>query len=86
MSQKQIHLLDLVSEEIAFEDAPSVYKKFDDEIKPLSVVLRYNIEAEPKIEIENDFQPEPKTSKVNLGILGAGNFAATTIMPILKEL
>ena len=86
LSQQQIHLLDLVSEEIAFEDAPSVYKKFDDEIKPLSVVLRYNIDAEPKIEIENDFQPEPKTSKVNVGILGAGNFAATTIMPILKEL
>ena len=39
LSQKQIHLLDLVSEEIAFEDAPSVYERFDDEIKPLSVVL-----------------------------------------------
>ena len=86
LSQKQIHLLDLVSEEIAFEDAPSVYEKFEDEIKPLSVVLRYNIDAEPKIEIENDLQPEPKTSKVNVGILGAGNFAATTIIPALKEL
>ena len=86
LSQKQIHLLDLVSEEIAFEDAPSVYKKFDDEIKPLSVVLRYNIDTEPKIEIGNDLQPEPKTSKVKIGILGAGNFATTTIMPVLKEL
>ena len=85
LSQKQIHLLDLVSEEIAFEDAPSVYEKFEDEIKPLSVVLRYNIDAEPKIEIENDLQPEPKTSKVYVGILGAGNFAATTIMPALKR-
>ena len=85
LSQKQIHLLDLVTEEIAFEDAQSVYKKFD-EIKPLSVVLRYNIDTEPKIEIGNDLQPEPKTSKVNIGILGAGNFAITTIMPVLKEL
>ena len=86
LSQKQIHLLDLVSEEIAFEDAPNVYKKFDNEIKPLSVVLRYNIDAEPKIEMAKDLQPEPRTSKVNVGILGAGNFAATTIMPVLKEL
>ena len=86
LSQKQIHLLDLVSEEIAFEDAPSVYKKFDNEIKPLSVVLRYNIDAEPKIEMANDLESEPRTSKVNVGILGAGNFAATTIMPVLKEL
>ena len=86
LSQKQIHLLDLVSEEIAFEDAPSVYKKFDNEIKPLSVMLRYNIDAEPKIEMANDLESEPRTSKVNVGILGAGNFAATTIMPVLKEL
>ena len=31
-------------------------------------------------------QPEPRTSKVNVGILGAGNFAASTIMPVLREL
>ena len=86
LSQKQIHLLDLVSEEIAFDDAPSVYEKFDDEIRPLSIMLRYNIDTEPKIEMATNLQPEPRTSKVNLGILGAGNFAVTTIMPVLKEL
>jgi predicted dehydrogenase len=86
LSQKQIHLLDLVSEEIAFDDAPSVYEKFDDEIRPLSIMLRYNIDTEPKIEMVTNLQPEPRTSKVNVGILGAGNFAITTIMPVLKEL
>ena len=86
LSQKQIHLLDLVSEEIAFDDAPSVYEKFDDEIRPLSIMLRYNIDTEPKIEMATNLQPEPRTSKVNVGILGAGNFAVTTIMPVLKEL
>ena len=86
LSQKQIHILDLVSEEVAFENAPSVYEKFEEEIKPLSIILRYNIIGEPKIELENNLPLEPKTSKVNLGILGAGNFAATTILPVLKEL
>ena len=86
LSQKQIHLLDLVSEEIAFDDAPSVYEKFDDEIRPLSIMLRYNIDTEPKIEMATNLQLEPRTSKVNVGILGAGNFAVTTIMPVLKEL
>ena len=79
-------MLDLVSEEIAFDDAPSVYEKFDDEIRPLSIMLRYNIDTEPKIEMATNLQPEPRTSKVNVGILGAGNFAITTIMPVLKEL
>tara|TARA_B100001093_G_scaffold473845_1_gene498072 strand:+ start:334 stop:2424 length:2091 start_codon:yes stop_codon:yes gene_type:complete len=86
LSQKQIHLLDLVSEEIAFDDAPSVYEKFDDEIRPLSIMLRYKIDTVPKIEMATNLQPEPRTSKVNVGILGAGNFAVTTIMPVLKEL
>ena len=86
LSQKQIHLLDLVSEEIAFDDAPSVYEKFDDEIRPLSIMLRYKIDTVPKIEMATNLQLEPRTSKVNVGILGAGNFAVTTIMPVLKEL
>ena len=86
LSQGQIHLLDLVSEEVSFDESPSVYKKFTEETKPLSVVLRYDIKSEPKIEFIPDIDLEPTTSKVNLGILGAGNFASTTIMPILKEL
>ena len=86
LSQGQIHLLDLVSEEVSFDEAPTVYKKFTEETKPLSVVLRYDIKSEPKIEFTPDIDLEPTTSKVNLGILGAGNFASTTIMPILKEL
>ena len=86
LSQGQIHLLDLVSEEVSFDESPSVYKKFTEETKPLSVVLRYDIKSEPKIEFTPDIDLEPRTSKVNLGILGAGNFASTTIMPILKEL
>ena len=86
LSQGHIHLLDLVSEEVSFDEAPSVYKKFTAETKPLSVVLRYDIKSEPKIEFTSDIDLEPTTSKVNLGILGAGNFASTTIMPILKEL
>ena len=86
LSQGQIHLLDLVSEEVSFDESPSVYKKFTEETKPLSVVLRYDIKFEPKIEFTPNIDLEPTTSKVNLGILGAGNFASTTIMPILKEL
>jgi predicted dehydrogenase len=86
LSQKQIHILDLVSEEVAFENAPTVYEKFEEEIKPLSIILRYDIIGDPKIELGNNLPLEPKTSKVNLGILGAGNFAANTIIPVLKEL
>ena len=86
LSQNQIHLLDLVTEEVSFENAPSIYKKFSGEDKPLSIVLRYDNKSEPKIDLQKTVELEPKTEKVNLGILGAGNFASTTILPILKEL
>ena len=86
LSQNQIHLLDLVTEEVSFENAPSIYKKFSGEDKPLSIVLRYDNKSEPKIDLQMTVELEPKTEKVNLGILGAGNFASTTILPILKEL
>ena len=43
LSQNQIELSDLVSEEIDFTDSPSVYKKFDGDSKPLSFLLRYEI-------------------------------------------
>ena len=86
LSQNQIHLLDLVTEEVSFENAPSIYKKFSGEDKPLSVVLRYDNKSEPKIDLQRTVELEPKTEKVNLGILGAGNFASTTILPILNEL
>ena len=86
LSQNQIHLLDLVSEEVSFDSSVSIYQKFKEEDKPLAVVLRYDNKSEPKIDFQRTIELEPKTEKVNLGILGAGNFASTTILPILKEL
>lgn len=86
LSQNQIHLLDLVTEEVSFENAPSIYNKFSGDDKPLSIILRYDNKSEPKIDLQRAVELEPKTEKVNLGILGAGNFASTTILPILKEL
>ncbi len=87
LSLKQISINDLVTEEIDFLESPFVYEKFESENKPLSLLLRYDIKNEPKIEFDiNDIEPEPYTGKVKIGIIGAGNFASTTILPILKEL
>ncbi|MFL2647658.1 MAG: Gfo/Idh/MocA family oxidoreductase [Candidatus Actinomarina sp.] len=87
LSLNQIELSDLVSEEIDFADSPNVYKKFDGDSKPLSILLRYEIKTDPKIDFEKvELDPEPNVGKVKVGIIGAGNFASTTILPILKEL
>ena len=70
-----------------FNESPFIYEKFEEEEKPLCILLRYDIKSEPKIEFEaHEIEPDPNVGKVKVGIIGAGNFASTTILPILKEL
>ena len=76
----------MITSEIDFEESPEVYNSFNSEEKPLSVLIRYDLKTEPKIQFEkNDIVPE-NNQKIKVGVIGAGNFASTTIIPLLKEL
>jgi len=76
----------LITNEIDFEESPEVYNSFNSEEKPLSVLIRYDLKSEPKIQFEkNDIVPE-NNQKIKVGVIGSGNFASTTIIPLLKEL
>ena len=86
IKNNKIQVLDLVSEEVAFENSPEVYSRFSEEDKPLSIVLRYDLVSEPKIEFGSNSENKENNSKIKVGVLGAGNFASTTILPILKKL
>ena len=86
IKNNKIQVLDLVSEEVAFENAPEVYSRFSEENKPLSIVLRYSLVSEPKIEFGSNSENKENNSKIKVGVLGAGNFASSTILPILKKL
>ena len=86
LSQGQISIQGLITSEIDFEESPEVYNSFNSEEKPLSVLIRYDLKTEPKIQFEkNDIVPE-NNQKIKVGVIGAGNFASTTIIPLLKEL
>ena len=86
LSQGKISIQGLITNEIDFEESPEVYNSFNSEEKPLSVLIRYDLKTEPKIQFEkNDIVPE-NNQKIKVGVIGAGNFASTTIIPLLKEL
>ena len=86
LSQGQITIQDLITEEVDFAESSEIYNSFNSDKKPLSVLLRYDLKNEPKIQFEkNDITPE-KNQKIKVGVIGAGNFASTTIIPVLKEL
>ena len=86
LQTNQISLSDMITEEIDFINAPSIYEKFESADKPLSIVLRYELNNEPKIDFEKTDTSTSSNGKIKLGIIGAGNFASTTILPILREL
>ena len=86
LSQDQISIQDLITKEVEFTESPDIYTSFNSEEKPLSVLLRYDIKTQPKIQFEkNELIPE-KNKKIKIGLIGAGNFTSTTIIPILKDL
>ena len=86
LSQDQISIQDLITKEVEFTESPDIYTSFNSEEKPLSVLLRYDIKTQPKIQFEkNELIPE-NNKKIKIGLIGAGNFASTTIIPILKDL
>ena len=86
LSQDQISIQDLITKEVEFTESPDIYTSFNSEEKPLSVLLRYDIKTQPKIQFENNELIPENNKKIKIGLIGAGNFASTTIIPILKDL
>ena len=86
LSQKQISIKDLITKEVEFTESPEIYNSFSSEEKPLSILLRYNLKTEPKIQFEKNEIILENNKKIKVGVIGAGNFASSTIIPILKEL
>ena len=86
LSQDQISIQDLITKEVEFTESPDIYTSFNSEEKPLSVLLRYDIKTQPKIQFEKNKSIPENNKKIKIGLIGAGNFATTTIIPILKDL
>ena len=86
LSQDQISIQDLITKEVEFTESPDIYTTFNSEEKPLSVLLRYDIKTQPKIQFEKNESIPENNKKIKIGLIGAGNFASTTVIPILKDL
>ena len=50
LSQGQITIQDLITEEVDFAESSEIYNSFNSDKKPLSVLLRYYLKNEPKIQ------------------------------------
>lgn len=90
LAQGRISLADIITHEIPFEKAAEAYEmitKNPNHERYIGVLLKYD-ENDTKWQsrIEN---PKAKRSasgeKIRLGLIGAGNFVRSTMLPIMKE-
>ena len=91
LAQERISLSDIITHEIPFAQAAEAYEmitKNPNHERYIGVLLKYDEENKEKWNgtIHN---PEAKKSvsgdKIRLGLIGAGNFVRSTMLPIMKE-
>ena len=87
LKNKKISVTDLISKEISLDDTVSAYNDLMNSDSFLTSVISYDNLTSPNIEFMNsDSIPQVDTTKIKVGIIGAGNFASSTMLPILKSL
>lgn len=90
VAERRIQLDAILEREYALDDAPQAYQELMTGVKPLGVVLRYQIgdEAERarKRATRLVLHARPVTAKINVALVGAGSFARTMHLPNLVKL
>lgn len=78
----------LITHEFDFKDSEKVFsdiKEGKDEY--LGVVLKYETKVDSRLKKITIGNLElPKNDKINIGVIGAGNYASTMLLPFLKEM
>lgn len=90
LAQERLSVIDLITHEIPFEKAAEAYEmitKNPNHERYIGVLLKYSDNEEKwKATVEN---PQAKKSvegnRIRLGLIGAGNFVRSTMLPIMKE-
>lgn len=90
IAQKRADFADLITHEIPFEQAASAYEmitKNPHHERYIGVLLKYSDNEEKwKGTIENPGTKKAVSrDKIRLGLIGAGNFVLSTMLPIMKE-
>lgn len=90
LAQKRVDVGDLITHEIPFEQAAEAYEmitKNPNHERYIGVLLKYSDNEEKwKGTIENPgVKKAVSGEKIRLGLIGAGNFVRSTMLPIMKE-
>ena len=88
MDSGRIDVSDMISRQVAFEDAPAVYEELTTERSLLGVLLTYDSAEDTRsarvISLPRHEQPR-QAGEPTIGLVGAGNYAARVLIPALKQ-
>jgi predicted dehydrogenase/threonine dehydrogenase-like Zn-dependent dehydrogenase len=91
ISEKRIDFKDLITHEINFNEANSAYEIITtnkNNEKYIGILLKYSENNEKwtnKIFTKPISKKRINKNKINLGLIGAGNFARNTLLPIMQK-
>ncbi|MBI5220970.1 MAG: bi-domain-containing oxidoreductase [Candidatus Liptonbacteria bacterium] len=89
LAEKKINIDPLISREVNFDQAPSLYAEMKSGAAALiGAVIRYPEAASASTMAATITNPafKPKTGVIRVGLIGVGDFAKGTLLPILSSL
>ena len=84
LSSKKIEILDLISEEISLSNSSNIYSFPNDSIF-FSKLIKYETNNVNPIHTFSDLENKKHIHKLRVGLIGAGNFAISTLMPTINN-
>tara|TARA_B100000579_G_scaffold437895_1_gene469744 strand:- start:303 stop:2381 length:2079 start_codon:yes stop_codon:yes gene_type:complete len=84
LSSKKIEVLDLISEETSLNDSDNIYS-FSNESLFFSKLIKYDTNNLKTIHTLSDAGNKKNVDKLKIGLIGAGNFAISTLIPLINN-
>jgi len=84
LSSNKIEVLDLISEEVSFNNPNNIYS-FPDNSLFFSKLIKYETNNANPIHTISDLNNKKNMHKLRVGLIGAGNFAISTLLPTISN-
>jgi predicted dehydrogenase/threonine dehydrogenase-like Zn-dependent dehydrogenase len=75
----------LITHHFAFDDALSAYEKIQNDPEALGVILQYPATVDQSPHRPVTQKPSPASGKPLVGVIGAGNFAKSILLPVIVK-
>ena len=85
MRTGQLKVDELITDRFAFSDAVSAYGKVQNDNASLGIILEYPANISKAAVVSTSALPVSACSKAVVGVIGAGNFAKTVLLPALSK-